>query len=359
MVGMDKLGGQLAAPRKPRDTEVFRSPVAAVVWWVWLLFAVANLIDLAVQGRDHLSVVAAGTLLVVTGVVYVTAQRPKIVAEDDGLTIVNPLRDHRVGWAAVAGYDTTDLLRIRCAWDAGGERKRAIYSWAVHSSRRKAVVNEIRAQQRGQRGISRPGGMGGRGPFGGYATPPDNAPPPRPLGLDADTVVAALNARADKVRAVTPEAVAGPPVSAWQWPAIAAVIIPVLVLLIAILVLRVGGAGAEPFDVVGGGAGLYRGVNQDRHPPGGGEPALVGVEYVQPGEYVPVEGLHPDLDLAVEAEVNPVPAVEFLLVDLGNVVERDEYPLRGVLHHGGEGAVPAEFLATESQAPALEPSAPP
>ncbi len=47
--------------RKPGDgtVQTFRSPTAAVIWVVWLLFAVANWIDLAVQGRDHLSVVAA------------------------------------------------------------------------------------------------------------------------------------------------------------------------------------------------------------------------------------------------------------------------------------------------------------
>ena len=235
---MDELGGNLAARREPRDRLVFRSPAAAAVWWVWLLFAVANLIDIAVQGRDHLSAVAAGTLLVVTGVVYVAAERPKIVADDDGLTIVNPLRDHRVSWAAVAGYDTTDLLRVRCVWttaasagNEGGEGRRAIYSWAVHSSRRRAIANELRAQTRGNRRS-----IGGRGPFGGYGPPPDNAPPPKPLGLDADSVVAALTAQADKTRARAPEVAAGAPVSTWSWTAIAAVVIPAILLLIVALV---------------------------------------------------------------------------------------------------------------------------
>jgi len=235
---MDELGGNLAARREPRDRLVFRSPAAAAVWWVWLLFAVANLIDIAVQGRDHLSAVAAGTLLVVTGVVYVAAERPKIVADDDGLTIVNPLRDHRVSWAAVAGYDTTDLLRVRCVWttaasagNEGGEGRRAIYSWAVHSSRRRAIANELRAQTRGNRRS-----IGGRGPFGGYGPLPDNAPPPKPLGLDADTVVAALTAQADKTRVRTAAAAAGPPVSTWSWPAIAAIVIPAILLLIVALV---------------------------------------------------------------------------------------------------------------------------
>jgi hypothetical protein len=242
MVGMGELGGNLAARREPRDRLVFRSPAAAAVWWVWLLFAVANLIDIAVQGRDHLSVVAAGTLLVVTGVVYVAAERPKVVADDDGLTIVNPLRDHRVSWATVAGYDTTDLLRVRCVWttaagagneEAGGsgEKRRAIYSWAVHSSRRRAIASELRAQTRGNRRS-----IGGRGPFGGYGPLPDNAPPPKPLGLDADTVVAALTAQADRTRVRAAEATAGPPVSTWSWPAIAAIVIPAILLLIVALI---------------------------------------------------------------------------------------------------------------------------
>jgi Bacterial PH domain len=236
---MDEFSGKLAAPRKPRDRQVFRSPVAAVVWWVWLLFAVANLVDLAVQGRDHLSLVAAGTLLVVTGVVYVTALRPKLVADDDGLTIVNPLRDHRVGWAAVAGYDTTDLLRVRCAWptalgpgEAGGESRRAIYAWAVHSSRRRAIANEVRAARQTRRSSPSRGSLN-RGPFGGYGTPPDNAPPPMPIGLDAMAVVAALASRGEKARAGAPEMAAGP-VSTWQWTAVAAVVVPVILLLIAV-----------------------------------------------------------------------------------------------------------------------------
>src|ERR1700678_1688281 len=78
--------------------QMFRSPVRALIWWVWVLFAVGNLIDLAVQDRDHLSVIAACTLLLITGIVYATAQRPRIIADDDGLTIVNPIRDTRVGW---------------------------------------------------------------------------------------------------------------------------------------------------------------------------------------------------------------------------------------------------------------------
>src|ERR1700733_14657554 len=150
--------------KDPGGRQVFRSPAAVVIWWVWVLFAVGNLVDLAVQGRDHLSLVAVFILLFITGVVYVTARRPRVIVDDAGMTIVNPLGDHRVGWAAVSTADATELLRVRCEWPDGDQtRRRAIYAWAVHSSRRRQVAAEMRAQRRqrrGDRGIGG-GGVGG------------------------------------------------------------------------------------------------------------------------------------------------------------------------------------------------------
>jgi Bacterial PH domain len=214
--------------------QVFRSPIASLIWWIWLLFAVGNLIDLAVQGRDHLSVIAACTLLVITGAVFATAQRPRIIADDDGLTIVNPLRAHRVGWPAVVGFDSTELLRVRCLWaaeDGTESRTRAFYAWAAHSSRRRKLAEEMRAQRRARGGSARAVRFGG---FGAPST--DDAPPPAALGLDVDIVVATLTERAEQTRSDAVVVRAEPPVSSWYWPAIAAVVVPVLALLIAVLV---------------------------------------------------------------------------------------------------------------------------
>jgi hypothetical protein len=234
--------------KDPDGREVFRSPGATIVWWIWVLFALGNLIDLAVQGRDHLSLDAAFILLFVTGIVYVTARRPRIVADDDGLTITNPVRDHRVGWAAVAGADTTDLLRVRCEWpDGDGTRRQAIYSWAVHSSRRRQVTAELRARNKAQRAAQ--GGAGGSGifgsgaggyGFGGFGTlsgTADSAPHPEgdPLRLDAAKVAAALTGRAEKSRLDAPGVRATAPVSTWDWTAVAAVAAPGLALLIIAL----------------------------------------------------------------------------------------------------------------------------
>ena len=218
----------------PDGRQVFRSPIATLIWWVWVLFAVGNLIDLAVQGRDHLSVIAACSLLLITGIVFATAQRPRIITDPDGLTIVNPVRVHRVGWPAVVGFDSTELLRVRCEWPAEGgtgTRQRAIYSWAVHSTHRGKIAAAARAKRQARR-ASGSGRMG----FGAFGPPPpDNAPPPAPLGLDAAKVIADLTERAEKARAAAPDAQAAPPVSSWHWPAVAAIGVPALALLIAVL----------------------------------------------------------------------------------------------------------------------------
>src|SRR5580692_6643202 len=125
--------------------QVFRSPTAVIVWWVWVLFAVGNLIDLAVQGRDHLALVAAAILVLVTGIAYVTAQRPRVIADSAGVTIVNPLRDHHIGWAGVTKVDLADLLRVHCR--RGPDDTKIIYSWAVHYSRRRKAAAEVKARR--------------------------------------------------------------------------------------------------------------------------------------------------------------------------------------------------------------------
>jgi hypothetical protein len=203
----------------------FRSPIAVAIWWLWVLFALGNLIDLAVQGRDHLSLVAAFVLLLVTGIVYTAAQRPRIVVGEDGLTVANPLRDHRIDWLAVTAVEAKELVRVRCEWPPEG--KRTINAWAVHSSRRRETAARLRAESRAR---SRRGGG-----FGVFATPPDRASRGTRAAAEADQVVAVLSAHAEQARAATRDPQPVPPVSTWSWAAIAAIAIPALALLISIL----------------------------------------------------------------------------------------------------------------------------
>jgi Bacterial PH domain len=268
---------------------VFRSPLAVLAWWLWVAFALANWADLAVQGRDRFSLLVALGLLLITGVMYAVALRPRVIAADDGLMIVNPLRDHRIGWAAVSAIEPAELVRVRCEWPAG---KRVIHAWAVHSSRRRQATTRMRAARRtsyppagapglraalrasyppagapGLRAALRAAAAQGGGPS---ATSPGAEAVVRPgssgpFGMTADRVVMALSERAQTERAQTERAQteraqteraqteraqtdsaglgatgpdsagprAQPPASRWHWPSVAALVIPAAALLIA------------------------------------------------------------------------------------------------------------------------------
>ncbi len=215
--GRNKRGGKGSAAKKSgadAKVQTFRSPTALVVWVVWLLFAAANWLDLAVQGRDHISAVAAAILLLVTGLAYVTAQRPRIIADEAGMTVRNPLRDHRIGWASVTKVDLADLLRVHCDWGRqagaspdGKKHTKVISSWAVHYSRRRQVTAEVKARRASaprRSAFGMPGGgmLGGgiRGvPYGGPVT---GSPASTPEA-EAEKIVRLLNERATAAQAET------------------------------------------------------------------------------------------------------------------------------------------------------------
>ena len=249
--------------------QVFRSPTAVVVWVVWLLFAVGNWVDLAVQGRDHTSVVAAAVLLLATGAAYVTAQRPRIIADEAGVTIRNPLRDHRIGWAGVAEVDLVDLLRVHCAWGgppgappADREHHKVISAWAIHYSRRRQFAAEARARRGARRSAS--AFQVGFGRAYGSNTPASVSASASSSEAEAEKIVKLMQAHATAARAEAvwagstveiagtpaesaPETAPGttavattgwtePLTSTWSRRALLALLIPALILLIVVLV---------------------------------------------------------------------------------------------------------------------------
>jgi hypothetical protein len=271
-------------PRQARRTtdqagqvQTFRSPTALIIWVVWLLFAVANWIDLAVQGRDHLSAIAAAILLLVTGIAYDTAQRPRIVADGDGITVRNPLRDHQIGWASVSKVDVTDLVRVHTDWSAQvgappgtKAHSKIISAWAVQYSRRRQFAAEAKARRASgprRTPFSLPSGTPASGagasaeaeaqkivrtlnerataaqaeaawahgtvPIAGQAGPGPGETGPAGQVTAAETAtetaVGTLGSLGDTGR-LTPLR------STWSWPAIAAIVIPALILLVVWLV---------------------------------------------------------------------------------------------------------------------------
>jgi hypothetical protein len=227
--------------------EVFRLPGPVIVWWVWVVFAVANLADLAVRGRDHLSAVVAAALVLLTGIAYVTALRPRIVADEGGVTLRNPFREHRVPWGTVVSVDLGESVQVRCAWEADAAQAKVLHSWAVHSSRRAAS----RARRRAQRDAAAAQAWG-TAPARPAAAPPRGTAYGSPgygrpaLGSaagqaqraqgeqDAERIVRALDERAARER--ERGAAAAAPSGAWSWVSAAAILLPAVALVIVILV---------------------------------------------------------------------------------------------------------------------------
>jgi len=217
--------GRTAGPGGVRaKPDVYRSTAAPIVWWVWVAFALANLIDLAVQGRDHFAAEVAAVLILITGVAYVTAFRPRVLADDSGITIRNPLRDHHVPWGCVQDVGLRDSLEVRCTPQDGEQRGKTLYAWAVHSSRRGRVKAEARARRSAK---------SSRQPPPSYARLPAEAQAAL-TRTDSENIAKTLGERASRARAAG--AAGGRRTARWDLPAIAALVLPALLLLVVSLV---------------------------------------------------------------------------------------------------------------------------
>ena len=135
---------EIFRPGQPR--EVFRLAPPVVLWWVWLVFAAANIADIAIQGTSaRFTVVISAVLVTITGVIYALAFRPRVIAAQTGLVIVNPFRDHHVPWTAVQAVDSGDWVQVHYAAAPGAPSSAAgktITCWALYvsaHSKRKAA----------------------------------------------------------------------------------------------------------------------------------------------------------------------------------------------------------------------------
>ncbi|MDX6393080.1 MAG: hypothetical protein QOJ73_4143 [Streptosporangiaceae bacterium] len=237
------------------ERQVFRSAGAVVLWWAWLVFAVTSLVALAVNGRDHSSVVAALLVVAITGVVYGCAWWPRIVADENGICVLNPLRGHAVPWPAVTSVDLVNSVRVHAAPAAGAARGPVIYSWAVQSSARTRLKSEASARRSPR---SRPGWQAASRPVA-YAKLPLEAQEAMERSA-AESVAQQLNERVARERerrertATVPTSgpptvpTSGPPTVpatgrpgtggvrvSWAWAPIGAMVLPVLALIIAVL----------------------------------------------------------------------------------------------------------------------------
>jgi hypothetical protein len=214
----------VAADKPPAaGRDVYRSSGAVVLWWIWLALAVAGLADLAVQGRDHLSLVAAALTVTITGIVYACALRPRVVADAAGITVLNPFRDYQVPWGTVDRVDIHGALRVHCTAPEGAAKGRVVLSWAVQASPRAVMREQAKAQRAARRGATP----------AGYARYPSQVQDVL-ARTPGEQTAHLLSERLERERAAG--AAGGEPRIQWAWPALAAMAVPGALLLAVVLI---------------------------------------------------------------------------------------------------------------------------
>lgn len=192
---------------------VFRSTPVFVFAWVWMAFAAANLVDLAVRGRDVTAVIAGGSLLLGSGVAYVIGLRPRVVADDDGVRLHNPLRDVRLPWSAVDKIDKTDSIEI-----SSGDR--TFRAYALQASPRARARAELKSRAKDSR-------------------LPDHVAEYVKGKLPLDFAVDQLNELATQNRRDSDTSPESPPDSL-SWFAVDSLALPILILVVAIPIAILG-----------------------------------------------------------------------------------------------------------------------
>jgi PH (Pleckstrin Homology) domain-containing protein len=214
---------QATAWRTTADgARVFRMQPPVVLWWAWVAVAVFALGDLAVQEHDRGAIGPALGIALVTGLVYACAWRPRVIADDDGVTVQNPLRDYRVPWGAVNGIFLADSVELQCARQPPKDDK-TIYSWALYGSRRSRARAGLRTRGWDKNPTRRPQG---------YARLPSEAQEALKQ-VPAEAMARELGRLSTQARARG--AVGGTTSATWAWPGLAAILIPAAALALALL----------------------------------------------------------------------------------------------------------------------------
>ena len=205
------------------ERQVYRTTGSLVAWWAWAAFAAVILVVLALRHHDHAALVTAVVAIAITGTMYACALRPRIVAAAPGLTVVNPLRVHMLPWSAVTQVDLVHNVRVHYRSPSG---ERIVHSWAVQSSGRSRARSELRARRSARRGTT---------PAPGYAKLPGEAQAAL-AGSAAEFIARQLDERARMQRsAAAPDAAPAGVQVRWTWGPIAAMVVPLLLLLAVVL----------------------------------------------------------------------------------------------------------------------------
>ncbi|MFV2196959.1 PH domain-containing protein [Nocardiopsis sp. LOL_012] len=104
---------------------------------LWTAVALLLLVEVLLAGRGRSAWIAGAVLVVSIAVVYLVWLRPRLVATERGLRVVNPVRETFVPWSAVVWVDVTDVLRVHTP-------DRIVRSWPLRETRRSRVRDNLR-----------------------------------------------------------------------------------------------------------------------------------------------------------------------------------------------------------------------
>lgn len=209
-------------------TKVYRLITPQVIWWAWAAAAVVSLGDLAIQGRDLGSVRFALGVLTVTGLVFACTLWPRMVASNEGITVLNPFRTFDIPWGAVRGIFIADSIEVKCARAGENKKDKTVYSWAIGAPRRSRAKAQLRGRQwdRGRRSGSRPAG---------YERLSDQAKELAKMH-PAELIARELAQRSEALEQSADGAYAAVMSARWAWPPVLATLIPAAGFAIALLV---------------------------------------------------------------------------------------------------------------------------
>jgi hypothetical protein len=156
--GQAAPSGAKAAPGKPWKSAadgrtVFRRGTPFVIWWVWVAFAIYNLAQIAIPDHDYFSLELTAGLLALTAVIYACTVRPRVLADEEGILVLNPYQDHRIRWGALTGVYLGDSVEFGCARPAP-QKEKTVYCWALYSGRRSRMKARMRADRERTRAYS-------------------------------------------------------------------------------------------------------------------------------------------------------------------------------------------------------------
>ncbi len=213
--------------------QTYRGTGALVAWWAWAVFAVAALAVIAFRHHDHAAAVALAVIATSTGVMYAGAFRPRVVGDPAGISVCNPVRTHRIPWAAVTRVEAVPTLRVHYTGAPGSGREHVVHSWALPSSPRADARRELRTRRR----LRSPGTARGAEVAPGYARLPEDVRAAT-QGSAAQFAARQLGERVGREqRRATPAA--GPPgpgeaQASWAWWPIAAMLVPAVALAVLV-----------------------------------------------------------------------------------------------------------------------------